>query len=257
MVSGALIHSLLLSFRTEYTFVGTVAEINYSTRLMQAFTGTLPMSSLHRIGPADGFVHSSDAVVYVDDHDSQRSNQTLSYREPPVYQSAVAFMLAHDYGIARLMSSFTFRTFAEGPPVVNGTEQIRSPFAETAADDDTAANVWVAEHRWPIIAQMVGWRNAVGDRPMGRWRAFGLQQVSFCRGARGFVAFNGDDDVDFVRRLNVCVPPGRYCNVIRRTMDGECAAGGYVEVDVDRMADVFIAGNETVRVLAIHVEARV
>lgn len=243
--------------RTEYTFVGTVCEMSYASLLGMAFGGQLPISSLYTIGPANGFVHSSDALVYVDNHDAQRqpsnrSDPTLSFRQPQRYQMAVAFALAFDYGIVRLMSSYEFDRFEDGPPMEPGTERIRSPFDTDWAPGERR---WVAEHRWPTTVQMVGWRNAVGSEPLRDWRSFGFQRIAFCRGARGFVAFNVDDDRAFDMRLHVCVPPGKYCNVWTRGRDGDASqCAEHVMVDEKRMAQVFI---QSVGVVAIHVEATV
>lgn len=243
--------------RTEYTFVGTVCEVGYASRLGLAFSGQSPLSSMQHFGPANGFLFSSDAVVYVDNHDIQRQPpaddgniRTLSFRQPFRFQMATAFMLAHDYGHVRLMSSYEFGENGAGPPTVPGSEEILSPFDA----DNTTARGWINEHRWTTVVEMVGWRNAVAGEAMRGWRSFGFQQVCFCRGQKGFVAFNGYDDRDFAETLNVCVPEGVYCDVISRGPDGVCAKS--VRVDAHRMASVFIAGGvDRVGVVAIHVGA--
>lgn len=160
-------------------------------------------------------------------------------------------MLAHDYGHVRLMSSYDFRDFESGPPTVAGSEEIRSPFDDV---DNSTDGGWINEHRWSTVIEMVGWRNAVAGEAMRRWRSFGFQQVCFCRGHKGFVAFNGYEDRDFEETLSVCVPEGVYCDVISRGPDGVCAK--YVRVDGNRKASVFIAGGvDRVGVVAIHVGA--
>lgn len=250
--------------RTEYTFAGTVLEFWYATHLADVFTGKKLINALRDIGPAEGFVHSADAVVYVDNHDIQRNNpETLSFYQPFEYQQAIIFMLAHDYGIVRLMTSYEFGDDTGiGPPTKrDNIDSIRSPFDDAADDDeDDTHRGWVAEHRWPPIVQMVGWRMAVIDVPITSWRDYSLQQVAFCRGDRGFIAFNGDSTADFqANAIPVCVPPGLYCDVITRDLNGNC--GRTVMVDANRTANIFIANAQKAKdvgdlpILAIHVEA--
>lgn len=55
----------------------------------------------------------NNALVFVDNHDNQRGhgaggNSILTYKNSKQYKMAVAFMLAHPYGVPRLMSSFFF-----------------------------------------------------------------------------------------------------------------------------------------------------
>lgn len=59
---------------------------------------------------------TEDALVFVDNHDNQRSgnNDILTYKSRERYFRAVAFMLAHPYGWPRVMSSFEFTSFDQG-----------------------------------------------------------------------------------------------------------------------------------------------
>lgn len=59
---------------------------------------------------------SADAVVFVDNHDNQRSgnDDILTHKSRRSYIMAVSFMLAHPYGWPRVMSSFKFSAFDQG-----------------------------------------------------------------------------------------------------------------------------------------------
>lgn len=78
--------------------------------ISKAFLGNNPIHWLISWGPIWGFLPSNKAVVFVDNHDNQRSQNSgiLNYKRPKKYKMAVAFMLAHPYGIPRIMSSFDF-----------------------------------------------------------------------------------------------------------------------------------------------------
>lgn len=162
---------------------------------------------------------------------------------------AVAFMLAHPYGIPRVMSSFEFNGFEDGPPSDN-KGNIISPKIN---DDNTCGNGWVCEHRWRQIYNMVSFRNYVRDEPnVSFWWDNGHQQISFCRGKKGFIAINADK-MDLKQKLTVCLPAGVYCDIISGELgqDRKCT-GKSVIVDQKGQADVVIGVGEHDGVLAIY-----
>lgn len=63
-----------------------------------------------------GLLDSRYALVFVDNHDNQRSGNgdILTYKQRKNYIMATAFMLAHPYGTPRVMSSFQFSSFDQG-----------------------------------------------------------------------------------------------------------------------------------------------
>lgn len=60
--------------------------------------------------------------------------------------------------------------------------------------DGTCGNGWVCEHRWRQISQMVGFSNAVLGTNVNDWWDNGGNQIAFCRGGKGFIAFNNDNN---------------------------------------------------------------
>ena len=40
----------------------------------------------------------------------------VTHKDPYIYKFAAAYMLAHDYGLARVMSSYYFDGTDQGPP---------------------------------------------------------------------------------------------------------------------------------------------
>lgn len=94
----------------EYTDFGTVTEFKSGMELSRVFKGNDKLKYLDSWGPGWGLIpNSKDAVVFIDNHDTQRQNsQILTYKNSKQYKMAIAFMLAHPYGITRIMSSFDF-----------------------------------------------------------------------------------------------------------------------------------------------------
>lgn len=77
------------------------------------FRGWDKLTWLLNWGTGWGFMDGTNALVFVDNHDNQRGhgaggNSILTYKNSKQYKMAVAFMLAHPYGVPRLMSSFYF-----------------------------------------------------------------------------------------------------------------------------------------------------
>lgn len=78
-------------------------------------------------------------------------------------------------------------------------------------------------------------------------------QVSFCRGAKGFIAINNSDQ-DLKQKLSVCVPPGRYCDVISGNLVNGICTGQEVTVKLGKTEIELPAGGAGI--LAIHTGAR-
>lgn len=71
-------------------------------------------------GEGWGFMPNGNALVFIDNHDNQRGHgaggaSIVTFWEPRLYKMAVAYMLAHPYGVTRVMSSFRWNRH-----IVNG-----------------------------------------------------------------------------------------------------------------------------------------
>lgn len=95
--------------------MGAVTEFKFSNEISGAFSGRNQLRWMQSWGESWGFLPSKDSLVFVDNHDNQRSGGgILTYKQPRQYKMAVAFMLAHPFGIPRVMSSFAFNQKDEG-----------------------------------------------------------------------------------------------------------------------------------------------
>ncbi len=220
--------------RSEYAANGTLTEFGYAPRLQEAFGGG-DLSAISDLEAESGLLPTQLAVVFVDNHDTQRGHwgEGLNFTAGERYALANVFMLAWPYGYPKVMSSYEFEDRDEGSP---GTDPV-------TAGADGCEEGWVCEHRWPAIAAMVGFRNATDGLPVAHWQMHGETAVSFGRGSAGHVMINtGDAAVDLSVQTDLV--PGSYSNLL----PGGNAAS--VEVEEDGRLQVRLEPVSAVAILA-------
>lgn len=238
--------------RFEYTPMGAVTEFLYSSEIGKAFGGGNDLKWLKNWGEAWNFLPSATALVFVDNHDNQRGHggggsTILTFKNARKYKMANAFMLAHPYGIPRVMSSFSFDSDDQGPPA-DSKGDILSP---TINADGSCGGGWVCEHRWRQIYNMIDFRNMVAGTGLNDWWDNGHNQIAFCRGGRGFIAINGESG-DFKHDLQTRLPAGTYCDIISGHSNGSSCSGATVTVGSNGMARIKLSKDSFDGVLAIH-----
>nr|CAD7395053.1 unnamed protein product [Timema cristinae] len=238
--------------RYEYNQLGRITEFRFGAELSRAFRGQNAIKWLKNFGPKWGLLPSEDAVVFIDNHDTQRTsgNNILTYKDPKLYKMAVAFMLSWSYGFPRIMSSFAFQNSDTGPPHDEKQNILSVPIKE----DETCGNDWVCEHRWRQIYNMVKFRNIVRGTSVKNWWDNRSKQIAFCRGNKGFIAFNDELNTVFRQHLQTCLPSGTYCDIISGSKLGDVCSGKSVVVDNLGEAEITIIATEQDGVLAIHAE---
>lgn len=238
--------------RWEYEHLGRITDFLPAGELGRAFRGYNNLRYLKNWGPQWNYLPSSLAVSFLVDHETQRGYghgqaDVITYREPKLYKMASAFLLAHPYGVPRIVSSYHFADVNQGPPrdLFDG---ILSPVISMR---EGCSNGWICEHRWQSIANMVQLRNEAGDTLLNNWWDNNSKQISFSRGEKAFVAWNGQKK-KFDWKLQTCLPAGTYCDVITgERWNGKCT-GGFVVVDEDGIGHIFISEDSENGVLAIH-----
>lgn len=101
---------------------------------------------------------------------------------------------------------------------------------------------------------MIGFKNAVKGTDINDWWSNGDQQIAFCRGNKGFIAFTNNGNIS--RKFQTRLPIGIYCDVISGNLVKGTCTGKTVEVEKDGTAFVQIPSQNEDGVLAIHVNAR-
>ena len=110
------------------------------------------------------------------------------------------FMMAHDYGEPRVMSSYDFNDGDQGPP--------------QQAPGSRCANGWICERRQSMIANMAMFRGAVDNTSVTNWVNGADNQIAFSRGNKGFVAINGGSGW-WKGSISTGMPDGEYCDLMQ------------------------------------------
>ncbi|TLS42820.1 glycosidase [Streptomyces montanus] len=187
---------------TEYTGSGDVQEFRYAYDLKRVFNSE-NLAYLKNYGEGWGYMNSSVAGVFVDNHDTERNGSTLNYKDGANYTLAHVFMLAWPYGAPDINSGYEFSDTDAGPPgggTVNACWQ----------------DGWKCQHAWPEIQRMVSFRNATRGESVTNWWDNGGDAIAFGRGAKGYVAINHESG-SLTRTYQTSLPAGTYCDVQNNT----------------------------------------
>ncbi|MYS14510.1 alpha-amylase family protein [Streptomyces sp. SID4982] len=187
---------------TEYTGTGDVQEFRYAYDLKRVFNSE-NLAYLKNYGEGWGYMSSSVAGVFVDNHDTERNGSTLNYKDGANYTLANVFMLAYPYGTPDINSGYEWSDADAGPP--NGGKV-------NACWQDG----WKCQHAWPEIKSMVAFRNATRGQAVANWWDNGNDAIAFGRGNKGFVAINHESS-SLSRTYQTSLAAGTYCNVQNNT----------------------------------------
>ncbi|XP_041095413.1 pancreatic alpha-amylase-like [Polyodon spathula] len=252
---------------SEYFGLGRVTEFKYSAKIGTVFRkwSGEKLAYMRNWGEGWAFMPSNKALVFVDNHDNQRGHgaggaSVLTFWDSRLYKMASGFMLAHPYGVTRVMSSFRWPRYIEngkdkndwvGPPSYSDGKT--KPVSINP--DSTCGDGWVCEHRWRQIKNMVIFRNVVDGQPFSNWWDNGGNQAAFGRGNKGFIVFNNEDwNMDVT--LQTGLPAGNYCDVISGQKEGGRCTGTQVSVGGDGRARFQIKNTAEDPFIAIHVSAK-
>ncbi len=239
----------------QYVGAGRVTEFRYPEAIRDAFRSG-QVAGLLNLGKRTDLLHSESALVFIDNHDSQRGHgaggSPLTHKEPEIYELANAFMLAYPYGRPSIMSSYGFDDSEQGPPS-DANQQTRTALKPNSS---SCTEGWICEHRWPGVSGMVGFRNATHQAELGHIWSNGNDQLAFARGNRGFFALNRSSKSSVMEgQFQTGLPAGRYCNVFQagHIIDTQKCRDNQVTVGLDGKAKVRIEG---IGAVAIHAGSR-
>uniref|UniRef100_UPI000349DACC alpha-amylase n=1 Tax=Nocardiopsis xinjiangensis TaxID=124285 RepID=UPI000349DACC len=175
---------------TDYTDHGQITNFDYHRDLSNRFADG-SIADLTEM-PDHGGLTSDEAVVFVDNHDTQRSEPILTHQDGERYYLATAFMLAHPYGTPKVMSGYDFGgNEAQGPPST-GVEEGNPAGAITEHADCDGSSGWTCDHRHEAVAGMAAFRTATAGTGLEERARDGESRVAFDRGKEGFAAFNAN-----------------------------------------------------------------
>ncbi|NYD68206.1 alpha-amylase [Agromyces atrinae] len=199
----------------EYLAYGDIHEFSFARTLKDRF-GSGDIAGLVEGGGIgagwNGFLDNSHAAVFVDNHDTERNGETLSYKDGARYDLAQIFTLAWNYGSPSVHSGYEFGGKDEGP-VTDGSGRVVDPVQ--------GQGNWTFTHAKRDIANMVGFRvETYGTEITDAWTNGG-SAIAFGRGDAGFVAINTGGE--FTETFSTSLPDGEYVNVIT----GENAGGAW------------------------------
>jgi len=223
---------------TEYTSIGHVTEFNFFRQLAPNFKVEGKLQYLDTFGESWGFISGGSAVSFIDNHDTQRTEALLTYKDGRIYEMATVFMLAHPYGYPKVMSSYYFNDNDQGPP--------SSSVHSGGGVNCFSGKPWVCEHRWSPISNMVAWRRTAGTAGVTNFQKFGGNTIAFCRGNVACIALNRGGST-WSATVNFNVPAGTYCNVIE---DDDPSTCDRVTVHSDGSASISVPYQ---RAVAVHV----
>uniref|UniRef100_A0A336MI31 alpha-amylase n=1 Tax=Culicoides sonorensis TaxID=179676 RepID=A0A336MI31_CULSO len=241
--------------RNEYTELGVVTEYRYTRDVSNAFQTDRTLHSLLGLGPKHGYLPSEDAVVFVHAIDGKRaeSHKILDFNNDQLrYQMAMAFMLAYPYGIPTIISSFKFDSPNQGPPADDQGEILSPEFNA----EGQCTNGWTCEHRLPIVQHMIKFRKMVGNSSLNNWADNGKNQIAFCRGKDGFIAFHNEPNGSFKTSIPVCLPEGVYYDIFTSNIE-DLEGAKLIIVNDSKKAKIEIKSEDGYRMIAFHTGSRV
>ena len=220
-------------------------------------TGGEHISQLNPNGPSGsqfsaaawGLMPDDKAVVFLENHDTQRSDG-IGYRDGQTYRLANVWMLAQPYGYPSIMSSYAFDRGSQagrdmGPP----SDASGNTNAVTCASSLESATIgqWVCEHRDPYIASMVRFRKVVAGTAVTHWWDDGANAIAFSRGDKGFVAINRES-APVTATIATGLAAGTYCDLLTGGRNGTACVGASVTVDAAGAVQLTLAANSAVAI---------
>ncbi|HEY2299658.1 MAG TPA: alpha-amylase family protein [Jatrophihabitans sp.] len=222
-----------------YTRAGSVLGFDASYQLKNAFKSyTTPgignITGLRVWGEDAGLMPTDKTLVFVENHDTERGSDTLSYKDGPTNTIANEFLLAYGYGTPQVYSSFDWTNTYDSPPAdANGY-----------VTDTDCSNGWVCVDRYQGVLGMVGWHNYVGRAHIRNWYDDGDNLIAFTRGG-GFFSTNNHSDARTVT-VQTGLPPGTYCDVIHGSVSHGTCSGPTVTVGRHGAATITVGGKDSV-----------
>ncbi|KAJ6620342.1 glycoside hydrolase superfamily [Mycena sp. CBHHK59/15] len=196
---------------SQYVTTGDVMEFRATSAVKSYFTGSPGIAALVTptpMGQAWGFVASGVANYIMANQDTERGGNSLNSQSANnAYLLSAIFMLGFNYGTPTVYSGYDFSSYDMGAP------QSSAGYTNPVT---CGSNGWRCEHRWPAVANMNAFHNAVGSAALTNVQAGTSQQIAFGRGAIGFLIINNEGSA-WSKTWSTSLPAGTYCDIIHDT----------------------------------------
>jgi alpha-amylase len=223
-----------------FTRAGSVLGFDAAYQIKNAFKSytadaTGNITGLRVWGEDAGLIPSGRSLVFVENHDTERGSDTLSYKDGATNTIANEFLLAYGYGTPQVYSAFAFTNSYDSPPAdANGY-----------VTDTDCANGWVCVDRDRGVLGMVRFHNYVGRAPVTNWYDDRTNLIAFSRGDRGFFSTNNARTAKTVT-VRTGLRAGAYCDVIHGSLSRGACSGPAVTVAGDGTATITVGAKDSV-----------
>ena len=226
--------------------VGKLLGFDFAQQILNAFhsypnppTNDGNIGDLKYFGASTGLLPSNDELAFVENHDTERSNNgsSLNYLDASNV-IATEFMLAWNYGQPQVYASFAFPssdTAASPPSDADGM----------VIDTNCTDGTWACVDR--DVAGMVGFHDYTYGSSVSHWYDDGVNLISFSRGTKGWITINNEITAQ-THAFSTGLPAGTYCDVVHGTKSGRTCTGGSVTVNGSGRATVTVAPHDAVAV---------
>jgi alpha-amylase len=223
-----------------FTRAGDVLGFDFSYQIKNAFKsytadGTGNITGLRVFGERAGLVPSDKSLVFIENHDTERGSDTLSYKDGATNTIANEFMLAYGYGTPQVYSGFAFTTSDDSPPAdANGY-----------VTNTDCANGWVCVDRDQGVLGLVAFHNRVGNAPVQHWYDDNTNLIAFSRGDRGFFTTNNAGTAKTIT-VQTGLRGGTYCDLVHGSVSHGSCSGPTVTVAHNGKATITVGAKDSV-----------
>ncbi|MCX8528747.1 MAG: alpha-amylase family glycosyl hydrolase [Rhodoluna sp.] len=195
---------------TNYYQIGALFSFDWSSGMKSAFGSyngapdlDVPNSQYNGMGT------SSLEVTMVNNHDTERNGNSLTYLDGKKYLMAMIYTLSEPFGVPMLYSGYAFSDFNAAPTYKSGLNVCNTG---TGVKSSYIDGYMICTDRWTAVQGMIRWHKWVlGETKIRRFSdnyAYG-----YARGTKGFVLFNSASGTK-AYAVRTGLRPGTYCDVV-------------------------------------------
>jgi alpha-amylase len=195
---------------TTYYQIGALFSFDWSSAMKSAFSTyngapdlDVPNSQYNGMGT------SNLEVTMVNNHDTERNGNSLTYADGKKYLMAMIYTLTEPYGDPMLYSGFAFSDFNAAPTLKNGYNVCNTG---TGVKTSYTEGYMICTDRWTAVQGMIRCHKFVQGEVKTRHYS-DKYAYAYARGTKGFVLFNSASSTKAFT-VKTGLPAGVYCDVV-------------------------------------------